>query len=151
MAYYYAIPAMKQLLDSERAALEAEYNGLRGASSDGTPRGSSPGRPAEAQVERVIQNNVRDRLQAVEVRICVLEADREAIGHAVDALNGEYKKLLILRYRDRCKWTKIAVMMGMPERTAKFRQDRALDRIGQLLDETPMPEELLGRASRARH
>ena len=45
--YYKAIPGMLHLLRQERAELEEEYNGLGSTAADGTPHGSSPGKPTE--------------------------------------------------------------------------------------------------------
>lgn len=40
--------------------------------------------------------------------------------------------------------------LGVTERTAKRWGERALDRLGEALEEVSMPDEILGRASRAR-
>ena len=55
-----------------------------------------------------------------------------------------------LRIGSKYSWVKIAVMLGVTERTAKRRGEKALDRLGEALEEVSMPDEILGRASRAR-
>jgi len=150
IAYYFGIPAMRAELAVERAELEDEYNGLCGTSCDGVPHSSTPGKPTEELAARVDTRNVRNRLEEISVRDHVLVMDRENIQGCLDALNGEYKRLVILHYRDKYSWVKIAFSMGVTERTAKRRHDRALDRMGEALEDTPMIDEISGRASRAR-
>jgi len=150
IAYYYGIPAQRQLLDRERDELEAEYNGLRGTSMNGVPHSSTPGKPTEELTERVDVWNVWGKMEAVSVRARVLEVDREKVQDCLDAIKGEYKRLICSRYRDKYSWSKIAAAVGVQERTVYRWHDKALDRLGEALEETPMVEELLGRASRAR-
>ena len=80
----------------------------------------------------------------------MLEADREKIQDCMNAINSEYTRIIFYRYRDKYSWVKIAVMLGVTERTAKRRGEKALDRLGEALEEVSMPDEILGRASRAR-
>ncbi len=150
IAYYFGIPAMRAELAVERAELEDEYNGLRGTAMDGMPHSSTLGKPTEELAERADARNVRGRLEAVSVRAHVLEADREKVQDCLDAIKGEYKRLIFAKYRDRYSWPQIAVRMGTTDRTVTRWRDKALDRLGEALEETPMVEELLGRASRAR-
>ncbi len=119
-------------------------------STDGMPHSSTPGKPTEELAERVDARNVRGRLEAVSVRAHVLEADREKVQDCLDAIKGEYKRLIFAKYRDKYSWPKIAATIGVQERTVYRWHDKALDRMGEALEETPMAEELLGRASRAR-
>ncbi len=150
IAYYYGIPAMRAELAVERAELENEYNGLRGTSLDGMPHSPMPGKPTEELAERVVTKNVWGRLEAISVRVRVLETDLEKIQGCLDALKGEYKRLILYHYQNGYSWAKIALKFGVPERTIYRMNDKALDRLGELLEETPMVEEILGRASRAR-
>ena len=150
IAYYYGIPAMRRLLDAERADLESEYDGLRGAPMDGMPHGSAPGKPTEALAERMDAMNVWNRLETIDVRAHVLSMDRDLICSCIDALNGEYKRLLVMRYRDGYSWVKMSVRTGKADKTVRRRHDKALERLGEALDEAPMIDEVLGRASRAR-
>lgn len=150
IAYYFGIPAMRVLLADERAELEDEYNGLHGTPVDGMPRSSTPGRQVETLAERASERNVRNRLEEISVRDRVLVMDREIIRGCLDVMKGEYKRLIFSRYRDRCSWARLAVQNGVPDRTVRRWHDKAVDRLGETLEEVPMADELLGRASRAR-
>ena len=150
IAYYFGIPEMREELAVEREELEEEYNGLHGTSCDGVPHGSIPGNPTEALAIRVMSRNVRNKLEEISVCDHVLVMDQEHICGCLDTLKGEYKKLILARYRDRYSWARIAAINGIPDRTARWRHDKAVDRLGEALDETPMVDELLRRASRAR-
>jgi len=143
IAYFYGIPAQRRLLDQEQAELEDEYNGLRGTSYDGMPHSSTPGKPTEALALQADAWNVWGKLEAVAVRVHVLETDREKIQDCMNAINGEYTRLILYRYRDKYSWVKIAVKMGITERTAKRWGERALDRLGEALEEVPIADELL--------
>lgn len=149
IAYFYGIPEQRRLLDQERAELEGEYNGLRGMSLDGMPHSPTPGKPVEELYERVDAGNVRGKLEAVAVRVHVLETDREKIQDCLNVINGEYTRLILYRYRDKYSWVKIAVKLGITERTAKRWGEKALNRLGEALEEVSMLDEILGRASRA--
>lgn len=149
-AYYFGIPAMRAELAVERAELEDEYDGLRGTSYDGAPHSSTPGKPTEELAARVDARNVWNRLEKIAVRDHVLIVDRENIRGCLDVLKGEYKKLIFAKYRDKYSWARIAASNGIPDRTARWQHDKALDRLGEALEEVPMADELLGRASRAR-
>lgn len=150
IAYYFGIPAMRALLANEREELETEYDGLRGTSYDGAPHSSTPGKPTEALAIQTDARNVRNRLKGISVRDHVLVRDREIIQGCLDVLKGEYKRLIFSKYRDRYSWAQIAVQNRVPDRTARWWHDKAIDRMGEALEEVPMMDELLGRASRAR-
>ena len=150
IAYYFGIPAMRALLEEERAELEDKYNGVRGASYDGTPHSSTPGKPTEMLAMRISAKNVWNRLEEITVRDQVLVMDREIIQGCLDALKGEYKKLIFARYRDGCSWTQLETQNKVPDRTIRWRYDRALERLGEVLEDAPMIDEILDRASRAR-
>ena len=150
IAYYFGIPAMRAELAVERAELEDEYNGLRGTSYDGAPHSSTPGKPTEELAARVDARNVRSRLEEISVRDHVLVRDHEIIQGCLDVLKGEYKRLIFSKYRDKYSWARIAVSNGVPDRTARWQHEKALDRLGEALEDVPMVDELLGRASRAR-
>lgn len=150
IAYYFGIPAMRAELAVERAELEDEYDGLRGTSYDGAPHSSTPGKPTEELAARVDARNVWNRLEEIAVRDHVLIVDRENIQGCLNAINGEYTRLILCRYRDKYSWVKIGVKLGITERTAKRWGERALDRLGEALEEVSMPDEILSRASRAR-
>lgn len=150
IAYYFEIPDMRRGFTAERVRLESEYDGLRGTSYDGIPHSSTPGKPTEEMAAKMEANNTWGRIQEISVKMQVLQADAAEIRGCMDALNGRYKTLLNMKYFRRCSWAKISVSMNTPEATARRWNDKALDRLGELLDDVPMAEELLGRASRAR-
>ncbi len=150
IAYYFGIPAMRGLLDQERRELEDEYSGLRGMSMDGLPHGSTPGKPTEELAARTDVKNVWERLEEIRVRDHVLAMDQAEIQGCLDALKGEYKRMVFARYRDKYSWARIGARLGVPDRTVRRWHDKALDRLGEALEEAPMADELLYRASRAR-
>lgn len=148
--YYHEIPNMIKLLRKEQADLEEEYCGLHGTPVDGLPRGSSPGNPTLVLVEKVEEKGVAYRLQEISVKIQVLSADRAMIRGCIDSLRGRYKRMLFLRYPGGYSWARISAEIGVPDTTARRWHRRAVERLGEALEDAPMVEEILGRASRAR-
>ena len=148
--YYHEIPNMIKLLRKEQADLEEEYCGLHGTPVDGLPRGSSPGNPTLALVEKVEEKGIAYRLQEISVKIQVLSADRAMILGCMDSLLGRYKRMLFLRYPGGYSWARISAEIGVPDTTARRWHRRAVERLGEALEDAPMVEEILGRASRAR-
>lgn len=117
--YYGGIPEAIKLLKRERDALEDEYNGLGGLAMDGMPHSSAPGNPTEALAVRVIENGVKNRLQEIGVQVAVLEGDAANIRGALDAVNGKYKSVIIMRLIRGYSWTKISGKLGVPDSTAR--------------------------------
>jgi DNA-directed RNA polymerase specialized sigma24 family protein len=148
--YYGGIPEAIKLLKRERDALEDEYNGLGGLAMDGMPHSSAPGNPTEALAVRVIENGVKNRLQEIGVQVEVLEGDAANIRGALDAVNGKYKSVIIMRLIRGYSWTKISGKLGVPDGTARNWHGRAVERLGEVLEEVPMVDELAERATRAR-
>lgn len=148
--YYGGIPEAIKLLKRERDALEDEYNGLGGLAMDGMPHSSAPGNPTEALAVRVIENGVKNRLQEIGVQVAVLEGDAANIRGALDAVNGKYKSVIIMRLVRGYSWTKISGKLGVPDSTARNWHGRAVERLGEVLEEVPMVDELAERATRAR-
>lgn len=148
--YYGGIPEAIKLLKRERDALEDEYNGLGGLAMDGMPHSSAPGNPTEALAVRVIENGVKNRLQEIGVQVEVLEGDAANIRGALDAVNGKYKSVIIMRLIRGYSWTKISGKLGVPDSTARNWHGRAVERLGEVLEEVPMVDELTERATRAR-
>ena len=136
--YYKAIPGMLRLLRQERAELEGNYYGLRGLACDGMPRGSSPGKPTE---ERRAEIAEAER---------VLSGDEACIRACLDALNGKYKEVIVMRYVRGYSWAKISARMGTADSTARDWHTRAMERLGEVLEELPEADALARRASRAR-
>ena len=148
--YYHEIPGMMKLLRQEWTDLEEEYCGLRGTPMDGLPRGSTPGNPTIALVERAEEKGIRSRLQEIEVKMQVIDADKAMIRGCLDALRGKYKRLLFMRYSGGYSWARISAEIGVPDSTARNWYNRAVERLGEALEDVPMVEEIIGRASRAR-
>ena len=149
--YYYEIPEMMRLLKAEQWEQETLYDTLKGTDTDGMPGGSGgPGKPVEAAVERLEALGVYERLQEIHVRLLVLEGDAAAVRGCLDGLSGKYKSILQMRHKCHHSWAGISVRMGAPDSTVRSWHDKAVACMGEALDEVPMAEELLGRASRAR-
>ena len=117
---------------------------------DAMPHSSAPGNPTEALAVRVIENGVKNRLQEIGVQVEVLEGDAANIRGALDAVNGKYKSVIIMRLIRGYSWTKISGKLGVPDSTARNWHGRAVERLGEVLEEVPMVDELAERATRAR-
>ena len=147
LRYYQEIAGMVKLLKWEEGELEEEYNGLKGVGLDGMPHGTSLGRPTEIFAERIAGKNIGNRLGDIKVKTQVLESDAAVIRACLDLLNGKYKRVLSMRYRDGYSWAKISVRLYVPESTVRNWHDRALKRLEEALEEAPMVDEILARAS----
>lgn len=99
---------------------------------------------------RVIENGVKNRLQEISVQVEVLEGDAANIRGALDAVNGKYKSVIIMRLIRGYSWTKISGKLGVPDSTARNWHGRAVERLGEVLEDVPMVDELTERATRAR-
>lgn len=150
IAYYSGIPGMVRLLNHELSELEGEYNGLHGTAMDGLSRGSVPGNPTELLAVRADEKRVWARMLEINVRRQVLTRDADIIRECLDAMRDKYKSLLSMKYLRGYSWAKISVSLGVPDATARRWNDRALERLGEILDDAPMSGEILCRASRAR-
>ena len=117
--YYKAIPGMLRLLRQERTELEGNYYGLRGLACDGMPRGSSPGKPTEESGLRALENGVSERLAEIAEAERVLSGDEACIRACLDALNGKYKEVIVMRYVRGYSWAKISARMGTADSTAR--------------------------------
>ena len=131
--YYKAIPGMLRLLRQERAELEGNYYGLRGLACDGMPRGSSPGKPTEESGLRALENGVSERLAEIAEAERVLSGDEACIRACLDALNGRYKEVIVMRYVRGYSWAKISARMGTADSTARDWHTRAVERLGKHL------------------
>lgn len=98
---------------------------------------------------RLDERGVYERLQEIHVRLLVLEGDAAAVRGCLDGLSGKYKSILQLRHKCHHSWANISVRMGAPDSTVRSWHDKAVLCLGEALDEVPMAEELLERASRA--
>lgn len=150
IVYYGEIPGMIKLMNRERQELEDEYYSLHGVSSDGLTRGTTPGNPVENQVILAEEKGAAARLREIAERVEELEADRRIIQRAVDSLSGRYKSLLVMRYLYGYSWTKISMRIAQPDSTVRHWNDKALERVGMVLDGEEKIREILKRASCAR-
>ena len=118
---------------------------------DGMPHSSAPGNPTEALAVRVIENGVKNRLQEISVQVEVLEGDAANIRGALDAVNGKYKSVIIMRLIRGYSWT-TKFPASWVCRTARRGIGTAelLERLGEVLEDVPMVDELTERATRAR-
>lgn len=148
--YYKAIPGMLRLLRQEREELEEEYCGLGSTAEDGAPHGSSPGKPTEAAGLRAAENGTGERLAEIAAQERVLLADQAAVRACLDGLNDKYKQLVIMRYVRGYSWAKISGKLGAPDSTARSWHERAMERLGEGLEEVPGAAGIVARASRAR-
>ena len=149
MQYYYEIPGMLRLLEVERRDTELVYD-TRKAAGGMAGGGSLPGLPVEDAAARAEERGVARRLGEIGVRRVILEGDAETVRGCLDGLSGRYKRLLELRHRYRYSWGKISVSMEVPDSTARHWYTRAVLCLGEALEDVPMADELVGRASRAR-
>ena len=143
--YYKAIPGMLRLLQQEREELEDNYYGLRGLAYDGTPHSSSPGKPTEEAGLRALESGVGDRLAEIKANEMVLSADAAAIRGCLDAVNGRYKQVILMRYVRGYSWAKTGVRMNAPDSTVRNWHERAMERFGEALEELPGAAELAAR------
>lgn len=148
--YYYEIPEMVRLLKTEQREQENLYDTLKGTGGDGMPRGSSPGKPTEESGLRALENGVSERLAEIAEAERVLSGDEACIRACLDALNGKYKEVIVMRYVRGYSWAKISARMGTADSTARDWHTRAMERLGEVLEELPEADALARRASRAR-
>lgn len=148
--YYKAIPGMKKLLIQERSTLEDEYESLRGTAYDGMPHGSTTGNPTEILAVQIADKKVFERLQEINIRLQVLDADAAEIRSALDELVDKYKSIVFMKLLYNYSWTKIAGKLSAPDSTVRYWYKLALEALAKNLGELPMCDELLTRASRAR-
>lgn len=148
--YYYAIPAMKRLLAEEQRDLEEEYFGVRGVAMDGMPHAVAPGRPVEAAAIAYEEGGAAARCKEIAAKIDTLNRDAARIRSSFDALNGKYKRVVMLRYGGCYSWGGISARMGVPDSTCRLWSRKAIERFGKTFSEEEQAEEVLARAVRAR-
>lgn len=148
--YYYAIPAMKRLLAEERRDLEEECFGVRGVAMDGMPHSTAPGRPVEAAAIAYEDSGAAERCREIATRIDTMNADAAKIRCCFDAMNGKYKRVVMLRYGGGYSWGGISARMGVPDSTCRLWNRKALERFGKAFLEEPLAKEIIARASHAR-
>ncbi len=152
LVYYGNIPGMIEAENQWYKQIEDQYyNGLRSPRMDGMPHGQTSGSQTESMGMLAANAGVSEGREKHFVRLEVLHADQDTIRGCLDALNGIYKKVIFNRYVRGYSWAKISVKMSAPESTVRSWHDRAVDKLGKLLEEDVlMLDELTSRASRAR-
>lgn len=148
--YYGNIFVMQKMLRKEKNELENEYSSLHGIAIDGLPHGGAFVSSTEQAGIRAAENNFCDRISEIERRERILEEDAVKIRSCLDSLNGRYKKILEVRYLHRYSWVKISMQIYQPESTVRRWHQKALERLGEVLEAIPDIAELAERASRAR-
>ena len=91
-----------------------------------------------------------ERLAEIAEAERVLSGDEACIRACLDALNGKYKEVIVMRYVRGYSWAKISARLGTADSTARDWHTRAMERLGEVLEELPEAEALARRASRAR-
>lgn len=86
----------------------------------------------------------------IHVRLLVLEGDAAAVRGCLDGLSVSTKASFNCGTNVHHSWANISVRRGAPDSTVRSWHDKAVLCLGEALDEVPMAEELLERASRAR-
>lgn len=153
IAVYFAnIPDMLNYERKWREKIEDEYyNNLKSPSLEGMPHGASVGRPTETQGIKAAEAGAGAAVESAAERIKILEADMEQIKAAIDGMNGKYKKVILWRHVYEYSWPKIAVQFSQPESTVRYWYDKALERMGEILEnDVVLVADLEQRASRAR-
>lgn len=144
ISYYGRIPGMIKLLKQEKAELEDKYNLLRNAMG-GTSKNSTPGNPIETFV-CLDDGESGNKIQEVTVKIQVLDMDSTTIKNCLDSIYSKYKQIIFMRYfRDYC-WTRISAELNIPNSTVRRWHNKAIEKLGAVLDEAPMIEEISRRA-----
>lgn len=126
------------------------YNGAKAMSMDGMPHGSSVGSQTERLAIKAAEDDVHDLLDEVETRMMVLKSDKRQIRGSIDSLNNRYKTLLLDRFVNDYSWTKLASKMHASESTVRYWKEKALDQLVFVMNDEPMVDELIQRASHAR-
>lgn len=151
IVYYASIPDMIRFEKEERNYLEkAYYDGVKSPVVSGMPHGSGSGKPTEKMAIRAAEHNAGKRTDKHLVAIDVLESDRETIDAALSSMNSKYKRILLWKHVNGYSWVKIAVNINQPCSTIRYQYDKALEKLGEILeDDVIMINELVDRANRA--
>ena len=148
--YFYSIPEMARILREEQREVEDVYDTLKAAGGEAGHGGGGPGRPVEMAASRAVDKGAWERAGEIGVKLEVLEGDAAAVRACLDGRCGRYKRVLEMRHRFGYSWGKISVTLGVPDSTARNWYHKAVLCLGEALEDVPMADELVGRASRAR-
>ncbi|MCR5776950.1 MAG: hypothetical protein K6G84_05940 [Lachnospiraceae bacterium] len=151
MIYYKEIPEMIENFCREKNEIEEKYyNGNHAMDMDGMPHGSGTSNPTAALAVRAAENSVGEEIDEINTRLEVLCGDRRQIRAAVNTLNNRYKNVLIGKYVNGDSWTELSLKIHASTSTIRYWRDKALDRLNLSMQDEPMIDELVKRASRAR-
>nr|HPL19272.1 RNA polymerase sigma factor [Spirochaetota bacterium] len=94
----------------------------------------SRGRRESLLIEQERYRMAGDRLREGSPEdLCITEQDLEELGRSVENLKDKFKTVFILRHDHKMKYSEIAEIMKCSERTAKWRMEKALEKIAQYL------------------
>lgn len=155
LEYMGKLPGMEMQAEDEIARLDGFYDPLKGISLSAAPGGAGPGDSTAQTAERAAAKGAAKRISECRLMLAVWRADEAAIRGQFNRLNHRYKILLGGRYvcakkDEKMTWAQIAQKTAWSERTAKRKGRFALMRLGEMLEEVPMVEEVLARAYNAR-
>lgn len=150
MRYYAQLPRMIRDTERELAELEQEYNPLRSAGMDGMPKAAGNGDSTADLATKLADRDMLGRIHAAETKIIVMRQDRDDIENALREVHSVHKTILVCRYVKGHSWAATAIRAGYSASHARRLKGRALEMLGNALDEGPMPGELAARARDAR-
>lgn len=153
IAIYFAnIPDMLNYERSWKQKMENEYyNNIKSPGLEGMPQVATTGKPTESQGIKAAEADAGSALKKRDERIELLQADMNRINAAIDVMNGKYKKVILWRHVFKYSWPKISILFSQPESTVRYWYDKALERLGEVLEEEAVFVcDLEQRASRAR-
>ncbi len=148
--YYKNIPGMIRMFRRQKEDLLSEYDSAKAVVISDMPHGSGSVDTTELFGMQAAEKDVSGRIKQIEKRISRLEKDRELITSAMDALNSDYKTMLIYKLAYDYTWPKLSIILSAPESTLRYRFMSALERLAECLEDSGIDAELVKRASRAR-
>lgn len=151
IVYYANIPEKIKAHNEIKDYVEKRYyDGVKSPVLSGMPHGSGSGKPTETMGLRAAQDNAGKRMDRNTVAIDVLLSDQEIIENALESMCAKYKRILLWKYVQDYSWVKIAMTLNKPSSTVRNWHDKALLKLGEILEnDCLMVEELVNRANRA--
>lgn len=146
MLYYAQLPRMIRETTRELGELEEQYNPIRSAGMDGMPKAVGNGDRTADLATKMADRDALGRIRAVETRLVVMRQDRDDIERALREVHRVHKTILVCHYVKGHTWTATAIQAGYSQSHTRRLKSRALEMMGNALDEGPMPGELVARA-----
>ena len=146
MLYYAQLPRMIRETTRELGELEEQYNPIRSAGMDGMPKAAGNGDRTADLATKMADRDTLGRIRAVETRLVVMRQDRDDIERALREVHRVHKTILVCHYVKGHTWTATAIQAGYSQSHTRRLKSRALEMMGNALDEGPMPGELVARA-----